>query len=318
MGRVIFQPVDPASYVPHARADDPRLAHHAKSLRDVTACGSGDIVLLGVPDDRGVAINRGRPGAAAGPAAFREAFYRLTIGPQRELAALTVWDGGDVMPGASNVETHARIAELVEACCRRGALPIVIGGGHDNTYGGVRGARGVGSLGLINIDAHLDLRPNEPDGQVGSGTPFRRLIDDGIIRGDQLIEFGYQPHAASPAHVEYARAHGVRLWSWADRSPEPVRLFAQMLQHCRQTDARVAISCDLDAIVASAAPGVSAPAVLGFTPHEALGFMQLAGADGSLCYCDMMELNPAYDVDGRTARLAATLVWHLLIGRTQL
>ncbi len=311
------QRVDPAACAHSATPDDPRLAQHVRALPTFDVCGAHDVVLIGVPDDRGVAINRGRVGAAAGPKAFREAFYRLTLGPNRELAKCTIWDAGDVMIGATNRETHETLAEIVQQCCACGALPIVIGGGHDNTYGGIKGAVAHARAGIVNIDAHLDLRPNEPDGGIGSGTPLRRVLDDELIAGEQLIEWGFQPHTCSAAHLEFAKQRGVRLWSWPERGPDVVRLFAQFLQDLRHRWGRTAISLDLDAIVASAAPGVSAPSTFGFTPQEVLAFLQLAGAESSLCYLDVMELNPSCDVDGRTTRLAATLVWHLLCERTR-
>lgn len=310
-------PFDPASVVPHPRPDDVRLAQHVRAFTTFDACAAGDIVVIGVPDDRGVVINRGRAGAAAGPAAFRDALYRLTLGPQHELARLAIWDAGDIRPGVTNAETHDDLAAVVEAVCRRGALPIVIGGGHDNTYGGITGAAAVGPIGVINIDAHLDLRPNEPDGQIGSGTPFRRLLDAHHLTGEQLIEFGFHAHAASAAHLDYAQQQRVRLWSWEDRGPEPARLFAQFLQTLRAACGRIAVSLDLDAIVAASAPGVSAPAAFGFSTNDALAVCQLAGADRAVQYVDVMELNPTYDLDGRTARLAAVLIWSLLRERAR-
>lgn len=319
MGRFPVVPVDPRTYVPQPRHDDPRLGEVVRALTDVAQCQAGDVVLIGVPEDRGVAINRGRAGAAAGPAAFRAAFYRLTPGAHGELQHADLWDAGDVTVGDRNAQTHEHLAAVVTAVAAHGALPLVIGGSHDNTYGGIRGVvQQGGACGVINCDAHLDVRPAEADGGVGSGTPFRRLIDDGVIPGNQLVEFGYQPQVSSAAHVAYAREHGVRLWSLPDlRAGDPRTIFAQLCADLARQHGRVAISFDLDGIVAAAAPGVSAPAVRGFSAEEAVAFMQLAGQCRELCYVDLMELNPSHDVNHMTARLVALLVWNLLSSRWQ-
>lgn len=312
-------PVEPHSYVTQPREHDPRLGEVVRGLADPLLCQSGDCVLIGVPEDRGVAINRGRPGAAEGPGAFRAAFYRLTPGAHGELQQAKLWDAGDVLVGDNNASTHEHLALVVAAVAAQGALPIVIGGSHDNTYGGMRGVvqRGA-ACGVINCDAHLDLRPVEADGAIGSGTPFRRLLDDAVIPGSQLVEFGYQSQANSAAHVAYAREHGVRLWNAADvRAGDPRTIFAQLCADLVRQHGRVAISFDLDCIVAASAPGVSAPAVQGFSAEEAVAFMQLAGQCRELCYVDVMELNPQSDANNMTARLVALLVWNLLSSRWQ-
>jgi formiminoglutamase len=272
--------------------------------------GAQDCVMIGVPEDRGVAINRGRPGAAEGPAAFRAAFHRLARSTSPHLH-----DHGDVPCGAHHGDTHTALTASVQKVRTANAVPLVIGGGHDNSYGGIAGLVGQGRLGIINIDAHLDLRALEPDGSIGSGTPFRRLIDDGIAEGADLVEFGYHDHCTPPDLLAYARAHDVRLWRWDDVRDDPVSRFGALLGDLAASCDHVAISLDLDAIVASAAPGVSAPAVHGFSPMDVRGMLILAGRCPQVAYLDVMELNPRVDLQGVTARLAAVLAWHYLIAK---
>lgn len=305
-------PIDPCSFVPVSRADDPRLGESARFLVDIHACHPGDVVLIGVPDERGIVVNHGRPGAHAGPQAFRTAFYRLP-------GSWPVWDAGDMELTASNRTMHEQLAALVATIVRARALPLVIGGGHDATYGGVKGVvQAAGGAGVINIDAHLDVRPAEAEGCVGSGSAYRRLIEDGVLRGEQLVEWGHQPHANSVAHLAWARAHGVRLWSGPEvRAADSARCFADLLRGLVASHGRVAVSLDLDAIAATAAPGVSAPAALGFTAEEVLAWLQLAAQQPEWCYLDVMELSPAHDEQGRTACLAAVLVWHALRARAE-
>ena len=78
----------------------------------------------------------------------------------------------------------------------------------------------------------------------------------------------------------------------------------------RAAEGREAIhlSIDLDVLPSSTAPGVSAPASLGVN-YERIRAMALAiAATGKLKLVDVVELNPRYDVDNRTAKAAARLI----------
>jgi formiminoglutamase len=74
------------------------------------------------------------------------------------------------------------------------------------------------------------------------------------------------------------------------------------------------VTFDLDAVDQSAAPGVSAPTVGGLDPSLWLKAAYEAGRCPRVTSIDLVEYNPAYDVDRRTARLAALTVWHILRG----
>ena len=76
----------------------------------------------------------------------------------------------------------------------------------------------------------------------------------------------------------------------------------------------VAVSLDLDAVQASAAPGVSAPCPDGLTAADLHACARLAGQDPRVRVLDVMELAPPLDQDGRTARLGAAAIWHFLAG----
>ncbi|MBK7413086.1 MAG: arginase family protein [Ignavibacteria bacterium] len=80
---------------------------------------------------------------------------------------------------------------------------------------------------------------------------------------------------------------------------------------------RTYVSLDMDAFASAYAPGVSAPAADGFTPHEIASCLRTAAASGSLAAFDVVEVNPHFDVDGRTAKLAATMINEVLIGLAQ-
>ena len=72
------------------------------------------------------------------------------------------------------------------------------------------------------------------------------------------------------------------------------------------------LTIDLDVLPASVAPGVSAPAAYGVPLPVISAVCRQVAESGKLLHVDVAELNPAFDLDGRTAKVAARLVNTLL------
>jgi formiminoglutamase len=275
------------------------------------------IAILGLPDDTGVRLNGGRPGAADGPRAFRAALAAFgtafDLGAGRALQA-RVCDAGDVEPaqGGDEValtETHARVEAAASTLHQRGCVTVGIGGGHDLALpciAALAKQRGH-AVGGVNLDAHLDVRP-----QVGSGMPFRRLITAGHLDPRAFVELGLGRFANDEQDVAWIRAQGAILVSAEDvlasdfSAPD---LLAPAL-----APGAAFVSIDLDGIDAAAAPGVSAPNPLGLGVRHAARLAEAAGRDVRVRHFDLMELCPPHDHEGRTARVAALLFLSFLAG----
>lgn len=293
-----------------SRPDDPRLAHLLG--RKVAAGAAARVALLGFPCDEGVRRNGGRPGAAAAPTEIRRFLGRLTpdaaSGPAFVELVEHTEDLGDV-PVTGDLEAdQARLAEHVAAALARGAFVIVLGGGHETAYGHFLGyVRAGRPVAIVNLDAHPDVRPLI-DGRGHSGSPFRQALlhPSGLCRGYRVA--GLLPHAAAGAHLAFIDEHrGGYTWR-SDLTPARVaRLFAA-------ARGPTLASFDIDAVDQAQAPGVSAPATGGLPAELWLRAAYEAGRCPHVTSCDVVELNPAYDRDGQTARLAALTVWHLLRG----
>lgn len=251
------------------------------------------VALLGLPDDTGVRLNYGRPGAAEGPTALRAALARYGVAEPSGFAWPSMYDAGDIQPAGNDLpETHRRVSEAVAAIVELGLFPIAIGGGHDLTFPFVRGVvegrkGGDRPLHMVYFDPHLDVRD-----EVGSGMPFRRLVEAGCV--DALTIHGFQAFANAAEHVRWFQAHGGRVSDMAPDDPWPERA--------------TAVSLDLDVIDQAFAPGVSAMNPCGWTPALAERWVAAAGHNPRVRCFDMMELSPANDPSGRTARLTAHLL----------
>lgn len=267
---------------------------------------NAQIALIGLPDDLGVRFNRGRPGASEGPRAFRAALAKYGVATPPDWSWPRVCDLGDIIPAEgedepSLTETHARITQVVEQAVSEGLLPIGIGGGHDLTFPFVRGActradrSGQGADGFY-LDAHLDVRE-----AIGSGMPFRRLVEDGLARSLTLV--GMNPQANAREHVAWFEAHGGRTASMSG-----------FLEALASNDHPAFASLDLDVLDGSQAPGVSAINPCGLTAREIEPLIEALGRSTRVRCFDIMELNPAHDQDGRTARVAVHMFLTFLKG----
>lgn len=295
----------------------------AERIRRATGAGidASDcrLALIGLPDDLGVSLNSGRIGAAHGPAAFRAALARYgttwDAGTDKDLRVGVV-DVGDVIPASGQGqrestlnETHDRVTEALLAVHAAGLVPVCVGGGHDLTFPTVRALSKFvgGPVGGRNIDAHLDVRET-----VGSGMPFRALIEGGFVDAKQFAVLGAGRFANSPEHVKWLLGKGGHLTI----TPQGRSRESDEKPEYGVTRARF-VSFDMDAIDGSQAPGVSAVNPCGISVREGLMIVDALARDPAVRHFDIMELNPSHDDPawdakypervGKTARIAALL-----------
>lgn len=303
--------------IPHAASgnpDDPRLggliSSGAALERDCL------LALIGFPVDEGVRRNGGRLGSAAGPAAIRESLYRMppdAISPKAfsEVARRTV-DLGDVQHTGSLSDRQQRLGEVVEEVLSRGAVPVVLGGGHETAFGHFLGyALGDRKVAILNIDAHADVRPLTEEGGH-SGSPFRQALEHKSGSCIRYSVAGLQPGRNSASHIDYVRDHGGNVY-WAS-DVKKMSTVDRLFVVDSSNDTGMMLSVDLDAVDSAFAPGVSAPSVDGLSPGYLISVLRYAGTLAHVTSIDVVELNPTFDVDRRTARLAAQLVWSYMSG----
>ena len=281
-----------------------------------------DIIILGIPEDRGILSNKGRPGASKGPDEIRRRLYRLTPGFNMDFNRLRVLDIGNLSTSklADLEEVHIAAMEAVAAVVSAGAIPIVLGGGHDLTYPGVAGlVEGSGikkdGLGLINVDSHLDVRTDENG--INSGTAFYRALTqlpDKALLGKAFLEFGIQEQYNSPYYYNWVREQGGTVFTLREVSERVMESFLQALSIVGRNGRTVALSLDIDSVRSTEAPGCSASNPSGLKAPELDKIAYLAGRSTQIRYLDIMEVSPPLDSDHRTAALAASSIFWFFRG----
>jgi len=268
-----------------------------------------DFGIIGYACEEGVRRNQGRLGAAAGAKSVRERIARMAW----HHAGKTVADYGDVVCVGEDMEAaQAQLALMVSTVIQAGQTPIVLGGGHDLAYGhfcGIRAATKGKKVGIINFDAHFDLRP--VTGRPNSGTPFNQILDEGLV--DYLV-LGIQRQANTTELFAIAEEYGVEYVLAQHCRTYQLPTIVKELEYFLERNDHVYLSIDLDGFSSAYAPGVSAPSPYGFSAAFVVAVLEYLLASGKVISCDLAEMNPVYDVDGSTARLAAGLVDGLLRG----
>ncbi|KRE35788.1 formimidoylglutamase [Janibacter sp. Soil728] len=283
---------------------------HRRFFHTVTRPGAGtrpDAALIGFASDEGVRRNKGRVGAAQGPGALRAALGSLAVHED-----LVVVDHGDVSVEADDLEGgQRRLGEVVAAAAADGALTVVLGGGHETAYGSHLGLGPRPRMGVLNLDAHFDLR--EADVPT-SGTPFLQIARERRATGVDMryAVVGISRTSNTGVLFETAESIGAR-WLLDDDSQEVGAAVGFVRGFLDELD-EVYLTIDLDVLPAAVAPGVSAPAALGVPPFVIQAVCDVVVDSGKLIHLDVTELNPGLDVDQRTAKVAARLI-HRVITR---
>lgn len=309
----------PAHYTTTSAEDDPRLGN---LIKDSSGLPNADIVIFGVPTNDGIARNGGRIGAAEAPQKIREFLAKLTpfggAAFKDHLNSLSIVDLGDVS-GATLEEMHDRARSLVYELMLLGKSVVALGGGHDVTYplaSGFSLAYRDKQVGLVNIDAHLDVRPKK-NGQHHSGSSFRLLLEENIINGQNFCEIGIQSFAAAKSHWDWVVQQGAMVLTFEDTTTDGLtHAFESALFHVTKSDLSnpVYLSFDIDSVRSSDAPGCSAPSPFGYLAEEAYELAVAAGLSQSVRMLDIVEMNPRFDQDDRTARLCARMIAGYMIG----
>jgi formiminoglutamase len=270
------------------------------------------IALVGFASDEGVRRNQGRVGARSGPRAIRLELSGLAVHHTRR-----VYDTGDVSCEDGDLErAQASFSERVAGLLGAGHFPVGLGGGHEMAYATFVGlaSRRIASgsaatgIGVVNLDAHFDLRQAA---HPNSGTSILGIAN--FCQENRLPFRCCCLGIAEPSNTAalFDRARELRIDWRTDEQMTPHHL-PETLATLRAFSATVDelyLTICLDVLPASVAPGVSAPAARGVSLEVIESLVTEVKSTGKLAAADVAELNPEFDVDNRTAKVAARLIY---------
>ena len=280
-----------------------------------------DVVIVGAPIDSGTSH---RSGAKFGPQAIRGGDYLPHDGERPHLALridalkeMKVVDAGDLMmPGGDLVASLETLAIATEKISRAGAIPVILGGDHSIASADVAGIahhRGLGKISMIHFDAHADTGEDQFGALVGHGTPMRRLIDTGTVRGDRFLQLGLRGYWPDSKTLDWMRDQGMRSYEMTEIHNRGLNTvldesFAILTDGCDG----VFLSVDIDVVDPGMAPGTGTPEPGGMTSRELLESVRRICLELPIVGIDIVEVAPAFDSADITAILANRVVLEAL------
>jgi len=280
-----------------------------------------DVVIVGAPIDSGTSH---RSGAKFGPQAIRGGDYLPHDGERPHLAlridalkTMKVVDAGDLMmPGGDLFASLEVLAEATEKISRAGAIPVILGGDHSIASADVAGIarhRGLGTISMIHFDAHADTGEDQFGALIGHGTPMRRLIDNGIVRGDRFLQLGLRGYWPDSKTLDWMRDQGMRSYEMTEIHHRGLNTvldesFATLTDGCDG----VFLSVDIDVVDPGMAPGTGTPEPGGMTSRELLESVRRIRLELPVVGIDVVEVAPAFDSADITAILANRVVLEAL------
>lgn len=274
-----------------------------------------DRAILGFSCDAGVARNKGRIGAASAPHIIRRALANLAV-PVNGDGFTDLGDINVIDDALEAGQTH--LAIMLDKNLRKFKRILVLGGGHETAFGSFSGLKlhyPERRIGILNLDAHLDLRAISAAGP-SSGTPFYQMRELDPIHFDYLC-LGVAHESNTQALFQRAKDWGVEIVDDRSLINDPASANKAITNLIARNDL-VYLTIDLDVLPHYQMPGVSAPAARG-VPLETIEklielCLETCAANGKeVPIVDIVEYSPPFDLDGVAAKTAAYLARKIML-----
>lgn len=294
--------------------DGERYFQHIKQLdlrQEALPATSSNYAIVGFCSDEGIRRNEGRVGAKEGPNALREQLGKLPCHNHRQFIDL----GNIVCPGEELEAAQQQLGKVIEYSHDKGYKTLVFGGGHEVAWGHYLGLKKrYRNLGIINFDAHFDLRAPKQENYGTSGTPFWQIAHD-CYELDIAFDYcclGIQRQANTRSLFTTADMFKASYLTVEQINQESLAWQKSFLDKFISYVDHIYLSICMDVFAENYAPGVSAPQALGLSPWQALSLLKYIMQTGKVVSIDIAELSPKLDSNQKTARLAATLLAEIL------
>lgn len=267
--------------------------------------------------DEGIRRNKGRIGASKGPESIRKELANLPCCFKEDVK---LFDAGNIFcENISLEESQDLLAHAVSKILSLNLFPVVLGGGHETALGNYNGVlehlsekNSKPNIGIINFDAHFDIRPYTNGGS--SGTMFRQIAD---ICKERDIDYSYfcigvQKHSNTIGLFKTADNLGAKYILAKDIiDGDNWNVFEQLDDFIKLKDNIYVTICS-DVFSSAFAPGVSATQSLGLDPERVLKFLKYILKSNKVISFDIAEVSPRFDQDNTTANLAAVIIFSLI------
>lgn len=271
--------------------------------------------LLGFKCDEGAQRDSGRTGAFDGPVAIYQRLANLPV----QKPGISIYDVGNVICLDHDLEkTQQALADLVAILLKQNIRPIVVGGGHELAWGQYQGIAKVYKrekrLGILNFDSHFDLNPIRLT-ESGRATTTFFQIAEAHKTGKKHFDYnciGIQ-HAGNIRELfDIAKQFNTKIILADDMHQGLQEKCFDFIDRIIDENDVIYMSLSMDVFSPAFAPGVAAIQPLGLSPWDIIPLIRQLAASAKVISYDIAEYVPRYDIDHRTAKLAATLIYEIV------
>ena len=275
---------------------------------------SGRMAVLGAPARLG-SITPGRCDLA--PAAIRAALTRFStfdVEHGNELRQLIARDFGDLsaIEDSTPEQAFEPIRTAVRSALRDSDAAVLLGGDNSITRPGCHALGTPDKVGLLTLDAHLDLR--DLNKGLTNGNPVRALLAVGMP-GSHIVQIGIQSYANSKAYHDVAREAGIQVVA-ADQV-YAVGIETAVSEGLKQIASRVEtiyVDLDLDVLDRSFAPATPGSRPGGLAPWQIRRAARICGLHPKVRVMDLVEIDPERDIADATCMAAAACLLSFACG----
>ena len=271
--------------------------------------------ILGFKCDEGVQRDLGRTGAFEGPTAIRQRLAKLPV----QKTNIVIYDVGNIICIDHDLEASQKaLGQVITLLLEHNIRPIVLGGGHELAWGQYQGIAHAyppeKRLGIINFDAHFDLYPLHPSHRGSAATAFYQIAEAHQIEKRHLDYncIGIQPAGNIRQAFDSAKKYKTNLILADELHQGLQEKCFDFVDRVVDKNELIYLSLSLDVFSPAFAPGVGSIQPMGLYPWHVLPLIRQAAASGKVVSYDIVEHAPRYDIDHRTAKLAATLVYEII------
>lgn len=241
-------------------------------------------VVLPVPYD---STTTWRGGTREGPQSILDASMNMELFDRelhREIADVGIHTTSDVEPEMSGPERMAqRIEDVIGEVLDAGKFPIMLGGEHSLTLGGVRAlAKRSEKISILQIDAHTDLREEYGGARFGHGSVMRRASE--IPNVAKIVQVGLR--SSSQEEIENKPDKVVQFWA-----EDVVDNFAAMIpRFVDELEGEVYLTFDVDGCDPSWMPDTGTPEPGGLSFYQVRDLMRAVCTQTNVRAFDCLEL----------------------------
>lgn len=271
--------------------------------------------LIGFKSDEGKMRDNCRSGTFEGPLKIRHSLANLPI----QKSSFICYDVGNIICTDHHLEkSQEALAEVIALLLQKHIHPIVIGGGHELAFGHFQGiARQLPSkkrLGIINFDSHFDLTPIDKNHPGSSITTFYQIAEAHRMEKRRFDYncIGIQHSANIRVLFDIAKQFDTNFILADDLHQGLEEKCFDFIDRIVDQNDIMYVSLSLDVFAPAFAPGVSSIQPLGLNPWHIIPLIRQIAASGKVLSYDIAEYLPRYDIDHRTAKLAATLIYEII------